>query len=233
MHRPGNTTLAIALLAAGSIAVSACGRDQADLANGKTLFVNKCGACHTLARANAKGTQGPNLDHAFADDRQIGMNSRTIKGVVKHQIGFPLHGSIMPANLVTGQNADDVAAYVGYAAGRPGKDTGTLAEAGAPKTSGKPAVETSGKLTIPAIDGTLFEFTKAEAKAGKVTVEMPNKSDIPHNIAIPSIPGAAGKIVAKGSVSSFSINLKPGTYQYICEVPGHAQAGMKGTITVK
>src|SRR5205823_6170592 len=59
LHRFRNTALATAILAAAAIALSACGRSNVDLVNGKTLFVDRCGACHTLARANTKGTQGP------------------------------------------------------------------------------------------------------------------------------------------------------------------------------
>jgi plastocyanin len=226
-------TLAIALLAAGSIALSACGRNSADLANGKAMFVNRCGACHVLARANTKGTQGPNLDHAFAVARQDGMNAKTVSGVVKHQIAYPLRDSIMPAKLVKGQNAEDVAAYVGFAAGIPGKDTGALAAAGAAQVSKKPAIAKNGKLVIPAVDGTAFQFVKAEAPAGQITFEMPNRSPLPHNIALKNVPGAAGKVVPQGGVSMFTANVKAGTYEYFCEVPGHEQAGMKGTLTVK
>jgi plastocyanin len=234
LHRPGNSTFAIALLAAGALAISACGRDDADLVTGKTEFVNKCGACHALARAGTKGTQGPDLDAAFVQDRADGMNSRTIKGVVKHQIAFPRRGSIMPADLVKGDTADAVAAYVGYAAGKPGKDEGALAQAGQPKTSSKPALAKAGKLTIPAVDGTAFEFTKAEAEAGQLTFEMPNKSPLPHNIAIKGGGASgAGKVIGQGQTSTFSVNLKPGTYTYYCQVPGHEAAGMKGTLTVK
>jgi plastocyanin len=234
LHRFGNKTLTIALLAAGSIAVAACGRDSADLVNGKTQFVNKCGACHALARANTKGIQGPNLDHAFVDDRAVGMNSKTIRGVTKHQIGFPRKGSIMPRNLVTGQAADDVAAYVGFAAGNPGQDTGALAEAGTPKTSSKPAVAVNGKLVIPAVDGTAFAFSKAEAPAGSITLDMPNKSPLPHDIGVKGNGiDKAGPIVPQGKDSTLTIDLKPGTYEFFCSVPGHEQAGMKGTLVVK
>jgi plastocyanin len=233
LHRPGKTFLAIALLAAVSVAVSACGRDNVDLVQGKTLFVSHCGACHELARANTKGTQGPSLDAAFRDDRLVGMNDKTIRGVARHQIAYPLRGSIMPPNLVKGTQADDVAAYVGYAAGKPGKDTGALAEAGQPQTSAKPAVAKNGTLTIDAIDGTAYQFTKATAPAGKVTFDMPNKSPIDHNIALKGVSGAAGKIVPQGQTSTFTATLKAGTYTYFCEVPGHEAAGMKGTLTVK
>jgi plastocyanin len=218
---------------AGSLALSACGRDDVDLANGKTLFVSKCGACHVLSRANTKGIQGPSLDAAFIDDRRAGMNDNTIRGLVKHQIGYPRRGSIMPAKLVKGSDASDVAAYVGFAAGAGGKDQGPLALAGQPKTSKKPAVAKGGKVTIPAIDGTAFQFTKAQAPAGQVTFDMPNKSSIPHNIALQGVSGAAGKIIGQGQTSTFTATLKAGTYTFYCQVPGHEQAGMKGTLTVK
>ena len=231
MHRSGNTKLVIAALAAAALGVSACGRDDSDLANGKAKFVERCGACHVLARANTKGIQGPNLDHAFLLARADGMNSRTIKGVVHRQIAYPRRGSVMPKNLVKGSDADDVAAYVGYAAGKAGKDEGALALAGQPKTSSKPAIAKAGVITIPAIDGTAFAFTKAEAPAGKVTLKMPNKSALPHDISIQG--GPKGKDVPQGGVSQVVATLKAGTYTYYCSVPGHEQAGMKGTLTVK
>ena len=233
MDRFRNSALPIAALVAASLVLSACGRDTADLANGKAEFVNKCGACHVLARANTKGIQGPNLDAAFATPRADGMTAKTVEGVVKRQIAHPRRNSIMPKGLVKGQDATDVAAYVGYAAGIKGKDTGALAQAGQPQTSAKPAVAQNGKLTIPAVDGTAFQFTKATASAGKVTFDMPNKSALPHNIALKGVSGAAGKIVKQGQTSTFTVTLKAGSYTFICEVPGHEAAGMKGTLTVK
>ena len=233
MHRFRNTALAAAALATGAIVLSACGRDDADLVNGKTLFVERCGACHQLSRANTKGIQGPSLDAAFTAARQDGMTDKTVEGIVHRQIAHPRRNSIMPAGLVKGQDAIDVAAYVGDVAGQKGKDTGALATAGQPKTSAKPAVAKGGKLTIPAVGGTSFEFTKATAPAGSITFDMPNKSPLQHNIALKGVSGAAGKIVGQGQTSTFTTTLKAGTYTYICEVPGHEAAGMKGTLTVK
>lgn len=225
--------MATAALAASAIALSACGRDNADLVKGKTLFVSHCGACHTLARASTKGTQGPNLDDAFTSARHDGMTAKTVKGIVVRQIAHPRRGSIMPAGLVKGQDAKDVAAYVGFAAGIAGKDTGPLAEAGASQSSSKPIAAKAGTVTIKAIDGTAFQSTAATASAGQVTFKMPNTSPIQHNIALKGVNGAAGKIVGQGQVSTFSVNLKPGKYTFYCQVPGHEAAGMKGTLTVK
>jgi len=113
--------LATALLAAG------CGASgiskSGDTDKGKTLFLAKCGGCHTLAAAGSHGTQGPNLDDAFAYDRRQGFKQVTIQQVVRDQI--ELASPPMPANLVTGSNADAVAAYVALVAGKPvaGKST--------------------------------------------------------------------------------------------------------------
>jgi plastocyanin len=233
LDRFRNAALATLALAASAILLSACGRDDVDLVKGKTDFVNKCGACHTLARAGTKGTQGPNLDHAFVQDRRDGMTAKTVEGVVIHQIGYPLRGSIMPADLVEGQDATDVAAYVGQSAGIPGQDTGALAEAGKPKTSNKPIAAKAGALTIDAIDGTAYQSTKATAPAGQLTVKMPNKSSLGHDIGLKGVSGAQGKVVPQGGTSTFTVSLKPGKYTYFCSVPGHEAAGMKGTLTVK
>jgi plastocyanin len=221
----------------GLVAVG-CGSHggHADLVNGKTLFVQKCGACHTLARANTKGIQGPNLDAAFISARQSGFQNTGIEGVVFNQISHVRRGSIMPNNLVTGDDARDVAAYVGRSAAVPGKDAGELATAGQPKTSSKPAVEQNGTLTIPADpSGALaFQYSKANATAGSVTLQMPNKSSITHDISIKGNGiDQKGPQVGQGGTSKVTADLKPGTYTFYCSVPGHEAGGMKGTLTVK
>ena len=223
---------AVVALAAG------CGGrgSQPNLVNGKTLFVQKCGSCHTLARANTKGIQGPNLDAAFFEARRQGFEDSGIKGVVYNQISHVRRGSIMPLNLVKGKNARDVAAYVGFAAGNPGKDSGELANAGVAKTSSKPAVEKNGQLNIPAnpTGALAFQYSKATAKAGQVTLVMPNKAPITHDISIKGNGvSQQGPRVGQGGTSKVSVSLKPGTYEFYCSVPGHEAGGMKGTLTVK
>jgi cytochrome c2 len=119
--------LAVALAA---LSPAACGREEPDLANGKALFVEKCGSCHELARAGTQGQTGPSLDAAFRAGLQGGMDRETVEGIVHDQIGNVLANSKMPADLVTGDDARDVAAYVAYATGRTGEDEGALAQAG-------------------------------------------------------------------------------------------------------
>lgn len=224
--------VAVVALAAG------CGGrgSQPNLVNGKIQFVQKCGSCHTLARADTKGIQGPNLDAAFQQARAQGFGESGIKGVVFNQISHVRRGSIMPLNLVKGQDARDVAAYVGFAAAKPGKDSGTLAGAGQAQVSSKPAVEQNGTLTIPAnpTGALAFQFNKATAKAGQVTLSMPNKAPITHDISIRGNGvNQRGPQVGSGGDSKITVNLKPGTYTFYCSVPGHEAGGMKGTLTVK
>ncbi|MCW2986600.1 MAG: c-type cytochrome [Conexibacter sp.] len=229
-----------AAIVAAVPALSACGgvKDpQADVVAGKQLFVSKCGSCHTLSRAGTKGTTGPNLDQAFQQSLKEGFGVTAVRGVVYKQILYPnrlknMDGIKMPAKLVSGQDAHDVAAYVASVSSKTGKDTGRLATA-VKAAGGGTAVEKSGVLSIPADPGGQLAFTasKATGTAGPVTVEMPNKSGTQHDIVIDGL--GKGEIVSNGT-SSFKASLAAGkTYTYYCSVPGHRQAGMQGTLTVK
>ncbi|MGN6815906.1 MAG: plastocyanin/azurin family copper-binding protein [Solirubrobacterales bacterium] len=79
-----------------------------------------------------------------------------------------------------------------------------------------------------------FNTTKLEAKAGKVTVDFKNPSAIAHNVVIEQNGKelAGFKPIAE-SEESETAELEPGTYTFLCTVPGHAAAGMEGTLVVK
>jgi plastocyanin len=215
---------ATALVAAAGV-LGACGNSKPDTAAGKQLFTQRCGACHVLANAGTKGVQGPNLDLAFTQDLRDGLGRSTIQGVVRKQIALP-QGGVMPANLVKGKDADAVAAYVADAIGKKGTATGGGA-AGTAKANGQNVVDIptdpTGQLA--------YKFKSASAKAGKVTLEAKNDASVPHNIAIKG--GPSGPVVQGGGTSKVTANLKPGSYEFYCAVPGHEQAGMKGTLSVK
>jgi mono/diheme cytochrome c family protein len=114
----------------GILAGCAVKHPVANVVNGKVMFQKSCGSCHTLSHANTTGTTGPNLDDAFRQDRYDGMKSTSIQGLVDYWIRYPDSQGVMPAMLLKGQDAQDVAAYVATVAARPGKDTGALAQAG-------------------------------------------------------------------------------------------------------
>ncbi len=207
----------------------------ANLVRGKQLFVAKCGSCHTLGHAATTGIVGPNLDDAFHQDRADGVKSTSIQGLVDYWIRYPDTQGVMPAMLYNGQQAQNVAAYVGQVAGVPGQDTGALASAVASVTQ-KPAVEKNGVVEIDADPTGQLKFLASSASAtpGNVTIRMKNMSSTPHDIAITGGGvNQIGHIVSNGGVSTVMANLKPGKYTFFCSVPGHRQAGMVGTLTVK
>jgi plastocyanin/cytochrome c551/c552 len=238
----------IVLALAASAALAACGTEkhEADLANGKRLYTGQlqdpkkkptanyqaCGNCHALARADSSSTTGPSLDAAFAQARKDGMTTATIEGVVRGQILHPRKASIMPAGLVEGDDATDVAAYVAQVAGQPGDDKGQLASIGGGCKDAKPIAAKGTTLTIPACDvGTAFASTAATAPAGTIQIVMPNPQPTGHDIGLKG--DGKGAVVTQGGESKFTADLKPGKYEYYCSVPGHEAGGMKGTLTVK
>ncbi len=147
---------ALALVALLMLALGGCTlkHPTANVVRGKQLFVTKCGACHTLSHANTTGTVGPNLDVAFHQDRADGIKSTSIQGLVDYWIQYPNanpnSGAVMPAMLYHGQAAQDVAAYVGAVASRPGQDTGALATA---VQATVPVTPASGKAVFTGVGG--------------------------------------------------------------------------------
>jgi plastocyanin len=238
----------VALVAGGATLLSACtntASSNPDLISGKKLFAQKCGSCHVLSRAGTKGTVGPNLDQAFQQPLKDGMRRSGIRGVIHDQILYPANFALdeggkrpdgsapMPAKIVTGDDADNIAAYVAQVVSKPGKDTGLLATA-VPQAGGGPTAQAKdGTLSIPAdANGQLaFQTNQATAPPGELKIEMPNKSGTPHDIVIDG--KGKGDVVQNGGTSEFTASFDPGKYTYYCSVPGHREAGMQGTLTVK
>ena len=121
MKRRGLAGACAALIAA--LAATGCGTTglpeagTGDTTRGKQLFKQKCGQCHMLADAGTAGVIGPNLDDAFRQARADGLGERTIQSVIRGQISYPVEepstGSTgMPKDIVTGDDAESVAAYV-------------------------------------------------------------------------------------------------------------------------
>jgi mono/diheme cytochrome c family protein len=135
--RPRIKPIALAAVAgAALVALTGCDlQENADVENGRTLFVEKCGRCHAFKEAPTQSEVGPDLDSAFQAARETGMDSDTIEGVVESQIANPRFTepdspAFMPANLVEGEDAADVAAYVAEFAGVPGVEPPIPADAG-------------------------------------------------------------------------------------------------------
>lgn len=87
-------------------------------------------------------------------------------------------------------------------------------------------------ITVTAGKPTEFHFTlsKKSTPKGSVTFKITNKGKLSHDF---KIAGKRSPMVKPGKTATLKVTLKPGKIKYECTVPGHAAAGMKGTLTVK
>jgi plastocyanin len=88
-------------------------------------------------------------------------------------------------------------------------------------------------LTLTADPSGAFSFDETEltAAAGEVTIELVNDSGIPHNVEIEG-QDAVSETITEGS-TEVTVTLEPGEYVFFCNIPGHRQGGMEGTLTVE
>lgn len=115
----------------------------------------------------------------------------------------------------------------------------------APAAQAKP---TRAAVTVAVTEGKPSEFTiKVAPKSvthGSVTFNVTNGGNVPHDFKICSAPttaapvdtckGKGTKQITPGSKATLTVTLtKAGKYEFLCTVPGHATAGMKGLLTVK
>jgi len=75
-----------------------------------------------------------------------------------------------------------------------------------------------------------FALSKKSAAPGKVTFKITNKGAVQHDF---KINGVKSKLISPHQSASLTVTFKKaGSYPYMCTVPGHAAAGMKGTFKV-
>jgi plastocyanin len=166
------------------------------------------------------------------------------------QPDFP--GSAMRSRLVMGLSVVLVLAAVTTAivtAGTPAKGKEGAKAAGGKPPAGAPAPPgNTGAPPGPAPSGgaaatiaiaadpsgqLAYDKKQLQAKPGKVTFEFTNKSPIGHDVTIAQgATKVAGSSVITGSTTSFTADLKPGSYVFYCSVDSHRQLGMQGTLTV-
>jgi plastocyanin len=126
--------------------------------------------------------------------------------------------------------------------------TSTTSTATTPTTSSTTSSSTSASTTPPAGGGSSVKISAdpsgqlafqqqsvTASKPGAVTIDFTNASPVGHDVHIadPSGKDVGGTDVVTGGSTSATVDLKPGKYTFFCSVPGHEQAGMKGTLTVK
>ncbi|MYL25825.1 MULTISPECIES: cupredoxin domain-containing protein [Halomonadaceae] len=92
----------------------------------------------------------------------------------------------------------------------------------------------SADVTIQAKPGFQFEPSTIEVPAGaEVTVNFENTGAMGHNFTVPELNAGTETIGADQNESiTFTVG-ESGSYEFICDVAGHAAAGMTGTLKVK
>jgi plastocyanin len=101
-----------------------------------------------------------------------------------------------------------------------------------------PAAGQSGGTTLAiAADpggGLSYDKKSLTAKAGQVTIDFTNDSQVPHNVTIEEGQKELGNTdTIQGSKTSKAITLKAGSYKFYCSIDGHEASGMQGTLTVQ
>ena len=128
-------------------------------------------------------------------------------------------------------------AALGLAACGGGDDNETTA-ASTPATSSTAAPAGGGAtldVSTPSGSSLAFDQKSLSAKAGNVTIDFDNKQSLQHDVAVADSSGTVlgqTDLVSSGTTST-TVDLQPGTYTFYCTVPGHKEAGMEGTLTVK
>jgi len=134
------------------------------------------------------------------------------------------------ANAEAEKIEEEPAGEAGAAAGGAGKNGATAG--GGEKA---PVNGPGGTLQLAA-SPTDIAFDKKELSSapGEVTIDFTNPAPLEHDVAIEKDGNeiAGSDLIAEGK-TSVTADLGPGTYTFLCTVPGHAEAGMEGTLTVK
>jgi plastocyanin len=119
---------------------------------------------------------------------------------------------------------------------KPKSEAGGGASGGGGNKAAGPQAKGPGGTVKLSADPTQIAYTTSSlsSKAGKVTIDFTNPAALQHDVAIAqgSKQIAVSKLITQSS-TSVSADLAPGKYVFYCTVPGHRQAGMQGTLTVK
>ena len=75
-----------------------------------------------------------------------------------------------------------------------------------------------------------FQLSQSSIPSGQVTFVINNKGNEVHNFAI--LGNKAGAQIGPGKSETWTVSLPPGSYNYVCDVPFHAERGMTGQFTV-
>jgi plastocyanin len=102
-----------------------------------------------------------------------------------------------------------------------------------PSAAARPHVSSVVHVSA-ATTGLRYTRTHLTAKAGRIEVVFSNPSTLPHNVRLEQGETELGgtRVVTHATTKAF-VTLKRGSYHFYCSVPGHEDAGMQGTLTVR
>ena len=113
----------------------------------------------------------------------------------------------------------------------------TTAQSTTTASTSTAATTTTAAPSVQKVDVTEKEWSislpKTKLSAGKYEFDVSNKGKFPHDLTIKG-PGvsAATPTFNAGQTAKLTVNLKPGSYDFYCSIPGHKQAGMDQKVTV-
>jgi plastocyanin len=115
-----------------------------------------------------------------------------------------------------------------------GGDT-TAAQAPTTTAAGGAGGGSTVEISTPPGSDLVFEQTEASATAGPVTIDFTNQQSTPHDVKVEDSGGQelGGTDLISSETTSATVDVQPGSYTFFCSVPGHREAGMEGTLTVK
>jgi len=135
-----------------------------------------------------------------------------------------------------------VVASLGLAACGGGSNNNDTTAAATPPATTPPATTTGGggggstvDISTPSGSDLAFNQKSVSAKAGSVTIDFDNVQSLQHDVKVEDSSGQeiGGTDLVSSGTATATVDVQPGTYTFFCSVPGHREAGMQGTLTVK
>jgi len=131
-------------------------------------------------------------------------------------------------------------AIVGLAACGGGDDDNSTTAASTPASTtpaggGGGGAASTVDVSTPSGSDLAFDQKDLSAKAGSVTIDFDNQQPLQHDVKVEDSSGQelGGTDLVSSGTANATVDLQPGTYTFFCSVPGHREAGMEGTLTVK
>jgi uncharacterized cupredoxin-like copper-binding protein len=147
---------------------------------------------------------------------------RSVGGLVAFVVGLGASMVLVVGALVVG-------------GGKPAAFVTAVPVAGSSASAGsgsdKPAAAPDNELNIIEKDFAIAT-DKTTLKAGSIKFNIQNNGPSPHNIEVVELKKATSNI-DPGKTGTLQVDLQPGTYTVICNIPGHEQLGMKVMLTVQ